>query len=98
MKAKKTLRDYLGQVLNISPDKRRNYWYYVRDGKECNVNEIIVYYSVRNAKMIKINGDQYQVNCLEKDYRRDRVWRDYLRICRDFEEIPEEALDKYIGI
>lgn len=92
MKAKKTLRDYLGQVLNLSPDRRTKYWYYVRDAKKLDGDN----YVGTNPKIIEINGDYYQVDCWTRQNRPS--WDEYLKTCRGFEKVPEEALDKYIGI
>lgn len=91
MKKKKTLRDYLGQVLNISPDRRTRYRYYVRDAKIYDGDN----YVGKNPKIIEINGDYYQVDYWVED---SMSWTEYLKTCRGFEKVPEWALNKYVGI
>ena len=91
---KKTLRDYLGQVLNIKPEQRKFYYFYVRDGRTTNkfLEDPGDMYA---GKIINIDGNCFEVR---KDNCASEEWINHIREFHDYELVPTEALDKYVGI
>lgn len=95
--AKQTLRDFLGEKFNLEPKSRKLYIYFVREETD---SDRIWWTSMGTT--IEVDGLKFEVikeipSLTEEGKEGDRRFFKFLND-HGFEKVPEEALDKYVGI
>lgn len=94
MKAKKTLRDFLGERCDVPEICRMDFNYYIRGYV---FNDEVGY--MKPNGIVIVDGELYEV--VKMGSLGDKLkWGEYGEKleCFGYEKVPEEALDKYVGI